>query len=108
MTSLVISLAACYKVIRSCGAQLKVRTPELAVVLVVTWKASFFFIGTFVKLRKATASFVRSVCPSVRTEQLGSHWANYLNEILYLSIFRKSVEKIQALLKSDKNSGYFT
>jgi hypothetical protein len=29
-------------------------------------------------------------------------------EVLYLSIFRKSVEKIQVLLKSDKNNGYFT
>jgi hypothetical protein len=30
------------------------------------------------------------------------------HEILYLSIFRKSVEKIQVSLKSDKNNGYFT
>jgi hypothetical protein len=37
-------------------------------------------------------------------EQLGSHWT-YLNEILYLKIYRKSVEKIQAYLKSDKNYG---
>ena len=45
-----------------------------------------------------------SVRPSARTERLDSHWAHFY-EILYLSIFRKSVEKIQALLQSDKNSG---
>jgi len=37
-----------------------------------------------------------SVCLSVRTEQLGSHWTD-CHEILYLIIFRKSV---------DKNSGF--
>ena len=47
-----------------------------------------------------------SVLPSVRTE-LGSHWTD-IHEIWYLSIFRKSVRKIQVSLKSDKNSGYFT
>jgi len=30
------------------------------------------------------------------------------NDILYLSISRKYVEKIQVSLKSDKNSRYFT
>jgi len=29
----------------------------------------------FEKLRKATVSFVTSVCMSVRMEQLSSHWA---------------------------------
>ena len=53
------------------------------------------------------------VCPLARTlgrrhEQLGSHWTDF-NEIWYLSIFRKkSVEKIQDSLKSDKTSRYFT
>jgi len=37
-------------------------------------------------------------------EQLGSHWMDF-HDILYLSIFRKSVEKIQVPLKSDKNDG---
>jgi len=27
--------------------------------------------------------------------------------MIYLSIFRKSVEKIEVALKSDKNDGYF-
>jgi hypothetical protein len=47
------------------------------------------------------------VCPSVRMEQLGCHWTDF-HEILYLSIFRKSVEKIQLSLNSGKNDGYFT
>jgi hypothetical protein len=40
-------------------------------------------------------------------EQLVSHWTDF-HEIWYLSIFRKSVQKIQVLLKYDKNNGYFT
>jgi len=57
-----------------------------------------FFIhllGAFAKLRKVTISFVMSICPCVRMEQLGSHWADY-QEILYLSIFRTSVKNMQA------------
>jgi len=42
---------------------------------------------------------------SVPTEQLGFQWMDF-HEILYLSFFQKSV-KIQVLLKSDRNSGYF-
>jgi len=46
------------------------------------------FSGTFAKFRKATVIFVISVCPSVhqsfhpsvRMEQLGSHWTDF-NEI---------------------------
>jgi hypothetical protein len=41
---------------------------------------------------------------SFRRRQLGSHWTNF-HEMLYLSIFRKSVEKIQVSIKSDKNNG---
>ena len=43
---------------------------------------------------------------SVRVEKLGSHWTDF-HEIWYVSIFRKSVEKIQVSLKSNKNNGYF-
>jgi hypothetical protein len=46
---------------------------------------------------------LRHVCPSVRVEQLGSHWKDF-HEIGYLGFFRKSVEKIQVSLKSDKNN----
>jgi len=44
-------------------------------------------------LRKATIGFVISVCPSVRVEQLGSHWTNF-HEIWCLKIFLQYVEKI--------------
>jgi hypothetical protein len=46
-------------------------------------------------------------CPSVRMEQLGSYWTLF-RVILYLSIFRKSVEKIQDPLKSYKYNKYST
>ena len=41
--------------------------------------------------------------PSVRMEQLGFHWMDF-HEIWYLGLFRKYVEKILDLLKSDKNN----
>jgi len=69
------------------------------------WYLPILF-GAFTKLRKATISFVMSVRPSVRME-LGSHWTDF-HKIWYLSIFRKTVEKIKGSLKSDKSNGYFT
>ena len=48
-----------------------------------------------------------SARPSVRLEQLGSHWSDF-HEIWYVCIFRKLVKKIQVSLESDKNNGYFT
>jgi len=69
--------------------------------------ASELSLGAFVKFRKATTSFVMSVRLSVRMEQLGSHWTDF-HETGYLSIFVKSVEKIQVSLKSDKYNGHFT
>jgi len=50
---------------------------------------------------------LRHLCPPARMEQLGSHWPDF-HEIWYLSIFRKSVEKIKVPLRSDMNNGYFT
>ena len=44
---------------------------------------------------------------SVRKEKLCSY-STEKHEISYLRIFRKSVQKIQVPLKSDKNNGYFT
>jgi hypothetical protein len=35
------------------------------------------FLGAFAKLRKATISFVMSVCLSDRMEELGSHWTDF-------------------------------
>jgi hypothetical protein len=43
---------------------------------------------------------------SVRMEQLGSHLTD-THQMLYLRIFRKSVQKIRVVLKSNKNNGYF-
>ena len=40
-------------------------------------------------------------------EPLGYHWKDFHGS-WYSSICRKSVEKVQVLLKSDKNKGYFT
>jgi hypothetical protein len=64
-------------------------------------------LGIFVKLRRATISFVMSVLPSVRMEQF-DYLRTCFNNIWYLSILRKSAEKIQLSLKSDKNNSYFT
>jgi len=63
-------------------------------------------LDAFAKLLKATINFM-SVRPSLRMEQLGSHWTDF-QEMSRLSIFRKSVEKIQVSLTSDKQKRYFT
>jgi hypothetical protein len=60
------------------------------------------FLGTFAEMRKATVSFVKSVC----IEQFGSHRMDF-HAISYLSIFRKYVDKIQVWLESDKNNWCF-
>ena len=57
-----------------------------------------------VKLRKVTVSFVMSVCPSARTEQLGFHWTEF-RDSWYLNIFRTSVKEIQVQRNSDKKHG---
>jgi hypothetical protein len=56
------------------------------------------------ELRRVCLSVCLSVRPSIRVEQLGSHWTDF-HEIWYLSVFRKSVEKIQVSLKYDRNNG---
>jgi len=55
--------------------------------------------GAFAKLRNVAISFVMSVRPSARMQQLGSHWKDF-REIWYLRIFRKPIKKIQVSLKS--------
>jgi len=46
-----------------------------------------------------------SVRPSVRMEQISSQWTDF-HEILYLGIFRKSVQKIQvSLIIIDQHNG---
>jgi hypothetical protein len=36
-----------------------------------------YVLGMFAKLRKATISFVMSICPSASMEQLVSHWTDF-------------------------------
>ena len=48
-----------------------------------------------------------SVSLSVRKEQLISHWMD-IHEVLYLSIFRKLVKKIQVSVTFDNIKVYFT
>ena len=52
--------------------------------------------GAFRKICEARllASSCLSACPSIRMQQLGSRTTNF-HETLYLSVFRKSVQKIQ-------------
>jgi len=53
---------------------------------------------------------LRQVCPSVHPSvrmELGYQWTDF-HEIWYSNIFRKSVEKIQGSLQSDKNKGHPT
>jgi len=67
----------------------------------------FMILGSFPKLHKAIISFVVSVRPSVHMKHFSSHWTDF-HKILYLGIFRKSVQQIQFSLQSDKNNGHFT
>ena len=64
------------------------------------------FLCALEKFRKTNINFVVPVRVSVRMEQLGSHWKDF-HEIWYLNIFRKYVEKIQVLLKGNKNTEHF-
>ena len=58
-------------------------------------------------MRQANIDFVMSVRLSVHMRQPDSHRTDF-HEILYLSIFRKSVEKIKVWLKSGENNRYST
>jgi hypothetical protein len=62
------------------------------------------FVGALTKLRKVAVSLDMSVRPSVLVKQLGPHLKDFY-QILYLNIFRKSVENVKVSLKSDKNNG---
>jgi hypothetical protein len=58
----------------------------------VTSKMAAIFMR-FSELQKVYVNFIMSVCPSVRMKQHGYHWMDF-HEIICLSVFRKSVEKI--------------
>ena len=66
------------------------------------------FYALLAKLREATISFVVSLYPTVRMEQLGSHYIRVFMKFDIRVFFRKSAEKIQVSLRSDENKGYFT
>ena len=73
----------------------------------------FVLLGAFAKLRKATISFVLSVCPSLRMEQLHSLWKGFeLNLISEYSskICRRnsSLTRITDALHEDQNTFLIT
>jgi len=77
-----------------------------------TWTGTVLLLALYALSQnceeRILASWGGSVCPSVcphGTTRL--HWTDFY-EILYFRIFRKSAEKIQVSLKSDKNNRYFT
>jgi len=57
------------------------------------------FLGALAKLWQVTLSFIMFVSPSICMEQLGCHWTDF-REILYLSIFLNTLEKIQVFIKT--------
>jgi uncharacterized BrkB/YihY/UPF0761 family membrane protein len=63
------------------------------------------FLGAFAKLRKANISFVMCVCPSVLPHGTRLPFGRIFHEISPSAIFRKSVERIQVSLKSDRKTG---
>ena len=65
-------------------------------------RAHWHFLGKTVK-----SDYWFHVCPFIHMQQLGSQWT-YFHYIWYLSIFRKSIQKIQIRLKSNMNNGYIT
>ena len=75
-------------------------------------------LDPFAKLRRASISFVMSVCPCVRVSVCPCVRVSVLlsamehsaptGRIWYFSIYRKSVQKTQVSFKSDKNNGCFT
>ena len=69
--------------------------------------SSLFWQFCQVRWQNCGKWLLTSLCLSVYVEQRGCHWTDFC-EIWCLSIFWKSVEKIQVSLKSDKNNGYFT
>ena len=83
-------------------------TPILTGKIVIN--SVLLFLGAFAKLRKATITFVG--CLSVRPPVSPYGTTRLpLDEYpwnLIFEFFRKILEKVQVLLKFDKNNGYFT
>jgi len=72
------------------------------------------FLGVYTKLQKVTIRFVMPVCLSVCLSVCPNRTIRFPLERFFLmkfrclSIFRKSVRKIQVWFKFDKNNGYCT
>jgi hypothetical protein len=78
-------------------------------IFIQVWNDYIQFFGAFAKLRKATITFVTSVCLSVRS----SAWNNFAStgrtfmKFDVWVLFWKTTENIQVPLKTFKNNGYF-
>jgi hypothetical protein len=59
------------------------------------------------KTRLSASSCLSACLPSVGMEELGCNLTDF-HEVLHLSIFRKSLEKVQVSSKPDKKAGHFT
>jgi hypothetical protein len=59
-------------------------------------------------LQRPSYAFWQTVRPSAVQSACIAQKSHEFHEILYLSTFRKFVEKIRVSLKSDKNNEYFT
>jgi len=110
MSSLVLLSSSSYLyehlnlIFKECELVVFDKESVLTKTVVVYYWNGVLFLDVFVKLRKATISFVMSIRPAVHVGQLGSHWTDF-HEKWCLSIFRKSVEKTKFSLKSDKHNG---
>ena len=51
------------------------------------------FLSALAKLRKATISLIMSVCPSVRTEQLGYNWMDFHLNLIFEFFFENLSRK---------------
>ena len=67
----------------------------------------YIFLSTLAKLRKVTISFVMSVRPSVRIEQLASQWTDFSWNFIF-EYFSKNYRENSSIIKPNKNNGYIT
>jgi hypothetical protein len=63
----------------------------------LSWICSYLG-GALAKLRKVTVSFGVPVCPSVSMKQLGSHWTDFYEKMVFEYFFRKSAAEVQVSL----------
>jgi len=77
--------------------------------LVEKCKVSNILLGAFAKLRKATVSFVKSVCSSVCPHGTTRLLPDGLSlNFIFECVLKKLSRKLKFLEKPDKKSGYFT